>query len=223
MKLTICALLSTVVLALTTSAPSQNTNSVLNAADVPKGFPSNVAELGKMVDKINTDSDKAYDDKIDVEKWHLARMEFKLLESAAEWIQPRLRSHEQWHINHTISEFKRYVLPRRDAQAVSACKNGDRSKFCLYYGFRSYAADVEGLEIEAKAWTDFYVSDDQDAVMQESINIQLASTKERIDRLRAAPVELWKTEPRAEEVQKILERSTDIIDTALAAIQAKRM
>ncbi|KAJ8139491.1 hypothetical protein OY671_007297 [Metschnikowia pulcherrima] len=222
MKLTICALFSTVVLALTTSAPSQNSNAVLNAADVPKGFPSNVAELGKMVDKFNADSDKAYDEKIDVEKWHLARMEFKLLESAAEWIQPRLRSHEQWHINHTISEFKRYVLPRRDAQAVSACQNGDRSRYCLYYSFQLYAADVEGLEIEAKAWSDFYVSDNLDTDMQASINIQLASTKVKIDRLRAAPAELWKTDPRAEEVQKNLDRSTDIIDAALAAIQAKR-
>ncbi|KAF7999598.1 hypothetical protein HF325_006274 [Metschnikowia pulcherrima] len=222
MKLSICALLSTVVLALTTSAPSQNSNAVFNAADVPKGFPSNVAELGKMVDKFNADLDKAYDEKINVEKWHLARMEFKFLESAAEWIQPRLRSHEQWHINHTISEFKRYVLPRRDAQAVLACKNGDRSRYCLYYSFQLYAADVEGLEIEAKAWTDFYVSDNLDADMQASINIQLASTKVKIDRLRAAPAELWKTEPRAEEVQKNLDRSTDIIDAALAAIQAKR-
>ncbi|KAF8005106.1 hypothetical protein HF325_000563 [Metschnikowia pulcherrima] len=67
------------------------------------------------------------------------------------------------------------------------------------------------------------MSEDQDAVMQEAINVVLKSTKVGIDRLKAAPVELWKTEPRAEEVQKSLERSGEIIDSALAAMQAERL
>ena len=221
MKLSVYALSSTVALALTTGSPSQNSDSVLNATDVPKGFPTNVAQLGDMVDKFYADLDKAFAHKIDVEKWHLARMEFKVLESVAKWIQPRLTKHGQWQINHTISQIKQYLLPRRDAQVVYACNNGDKNDYCLYYKFESYAADIEGLEIEANAWAKFYVSEDQDAVMQEAINEQLESTKVGIDRLKAAPVELWKTEPRAEEVQKSLERSGEIIDSALAAMQAK--
>ncbi|KAM9918107.1 hypothetical protein OXX59_008893 [Metschnikowia pulcherrima] len=133
MKLTIFALLSTVALAVTTTTPNQDNTSILNESDIPDGFPKNVEQLGKMVDNFNAESDAAYVDGINVEKWFLAKQKLSALETAAKWIHPRLTDHEQWHIDHTIKQIHTYLVPRRDAQAADACKNGNRSAYCEYF------------------------------------------------------------------------------------------
>ena len=133
MKLTIFALLSAVALALTTNTPTQDNTSVLNESDIPEGFPRNVEELGKMVDDFNAELDAAYVDGIDVEKWFLAKEKLLALETAAKWIHPKLTSHEQWHIDHTIQQIHEFLVPRRDAQAAQACGNGNRSAYCAYF------------------------------------------------------------------------------------------
>ncbi|KAM9926052.1 hypothetical protein OXX80_010704 [Metschnikowia pulcherrima] len=133
MKLTIFALLSAVALALTKNTPTQDNTSVLNESDIPEGFPRNVEELGKMVDDFDAESDAAYVDGINVEKWFLAKEKLSALETAAKWIHPKLTSHEQWHIDHTIQQIHEFLVPRRDAQAAQACRNGNRSAYCAYF------------------------------------------------------------------------------------------
>ncbi|KAM9909194.1 hypothetical protein OXX69_005660 [Metschnikowia pulcherrima] len=133
MKLAIFALLSAVALAVTTTIPSQDNTSILNESDIPDGFPKNVEELGKMVDNFNAESDAAYVNGINVEKWFLAKQKLSALETAAKWIHPRLTDHEQWHIDHTIKQIHRYLVPRRDAQAAEACEQGDVSTYCEYF------------------------------------------------------------------------------------------
>ncbi|KAM9926537.1 hypothetical protein OXX59_003175 [Metschnikowia pulcherrima] len=134
MKLTIFALLSAVALALTTNTPTQDNTSILNESDIPEGFPRNVEELGKMVDDFNAESDAAYVDGIDVEKWYFAKRSLQILEYKVMWIHPRLTSHEQWQIDHTIQQIHEYLVPHRDAQAAKACSTGLRiSDYCTYF------------------------------------------------------------------------------------------
>ncbi|KAM9896632.1 hypothetical protein OXX79_007365 [Metschnikowia pulcherrima] len=133
MKLTNFALLSAVALALTATTPNQNNTSVLNEGDIPEGFPNNVEELGKMVDTFDAESDKAFVNGTNVEKWYLAKQKLSTLEAAAKWIHPRLTDHEQWHIDHTIRQIHTWLVPRLDAQAAEACENGDVSAYCEYF------------------------------------------------------------------------------------------
>ncbi|KAF7999366.1 hypothetical protein HF325_006042 [Metschnikowia pulcherrima] len=163
------------------------------------------------------------EDKIDVAKWHSTRMEFKVLETAAERIQPKLNSHEKWTINNVISQIKQSVISPRDARAAQECDLGDKSEFCDYYKFDVYSRNVQNIAFYADELTNFYASDNQDVEVQALIGEAVVSSKEKIDKLRAAPVELWETEPMFEQIQNMLEKASGLVEAALAASQAKHL
>ncbi|KAM9892510.1 hypothetical protein OXX69_011998 [Metschnikowia pulcherrima] len=223
MKLTIFALLATVALAMTTSAPAKPGTSYLGEKTVPIGFPRNIRELQRMIEDFEVNSYKPVGDKIDVEKWHSTRMHFKVLEAAAEWIQPKLNSHEKWEINHAINQIKQLVISPRDAKAVQECDLGDKSEFCDYYKFDVYSRHVQNIAFYADELTRFYASDNQDVKAQASIGEAVVSSKEKIDKLRAAPVEFWETEPMFEQIQNMLKKASGLVEAALAASQAKHL
>lgn len=221
MKLTIFAALVAIAYSLTTESQA-GTGDVMHKRETVQDYPKTNVELIYKLSHVRDALNEALENGVSPHRWYFAKQDVAGLVEAAKTLNPVMSEIETKQFNDEISLIYNFTFPRGDAAVVQACAQDNADQVCALYTFKGYVDEVAYLSRHAeliKALSHLekgYVSATRDFLQR-----GLARINVRIERIKEAPVDMWKSEPGFEATQKLLRKTKKMIDEESAFLKVK--
>ncbi|KAM9906140.1 hypothetical protein OXX79_001718 [Metschnikowia pulcherrima] len=222
MKPTIFATLLSIAYALTTTESQAGIGKVMQKREPVQDYPKTNTELMYKLNHVRDALNEALENGVSPHRWYFAKQDVAGLVEAARILNPIMTETETTQFNNEISSIYNDTYPRGDAAVVQSCALGNADQLCALYTFEGYVNEVaflsryaESIKALSHQEKGFFSS------TKDSLQRGIARINVRIDRLKEAPVDMWRAEPGFDATQKLLRKTKKMIDEESAFLKIK--
>ncbi|KAM9914732.1 hypothetical protein OXX69_000366 [Metschnikowia pulcherrima] len=221
MKLTIFAALVAIAYSLTTESQT-GTGDAMHKRETVQDYPKTNVELIYKLSHVRDALNEALENGVSPHRWYFAKQDVAGLVEAARTLNPVMTEIETKQFNDEISSIYNFTFPRGDAAVVQACSQDNADQVCALYTFKGYVDEVAYLSRHAESIKTLSHQDKgYFSATKNSLQRGIARIDVRIERLKEAPVDMWKSEPGFDATQKLLRKAKKMIDEESAFLKVK--